>query len=76
LKRLEHIRLPHPDVPGYHRDWNALVADGVSYRLKASSRYPDGQSGDLLIESNTGTALAEWTETLLGSLEGCWTNLP
>lgn len=72
LRALEALQLPHPDVPGYQRDYDVIVVDGVGYKLEGTSRHADGQPGDYSIESNRGTPLARWADGLLRALENCW----
>lgn len=76
IRGLEHLRLPTPDVPAYRRDYNVIVADGISYSLEGVSRHLDGQPGEFSVRSNTGTPLSKWTERLFQSLESCWRSLP
>jgi hypothetical protein len=72
LKRLERLKMPQPDVPGFGRDANIIIMDGASYRLSGIARHADGQPGDYSIESNRHSPLARWADKLFQVLEKCW----
>jgi hypothetical protein len=72
VQALQHLQMPEPDVPGVEPDYTKLILDGVGYALSGHSVHPDGQPGEFRIESNVGSPLAKWADSMLKSLAGCW----
>jgi hypothetical protein len=72
LYRLEHLHMPQPDVLNFGRELRVLVTDGALYRLDGRGVYAGGQVGEYSIESNVGTSLSRWVDSLLAVLQPCW----
>lgn len=74
---LETLAMPQIDVPTVGRDdRQGPPADGVTYSLW--SRYPTWPhafSYSIEIRSNVGTPLADWSERLRQTLDGCWSDV-
>jgi hypothetical protein len=76
LRDLEHLDMPRPDVPGTGDEETVIVLDGVLYTLRGWARHADGQLGEYSIESNVGSPLARWIDSMSDALEQCWRPLP
>ncbi len=73
VRRLRRLRMPHPDVPDLSgNEYGIVVTDGARYVLEGHAMHPGNYLGDYRIESNVGTPLARWIDTMLAALEPCW----
>jgi hypothetical protein len=73
VDRIEVIGMPWLDAPGAGRASGSEVLDGADYVLEAPALHPSGMAGRARIESNGGTALADWVDAMMRTLEPCWT---
>jgi hypothetical protein len=64
---MRRIRPPRPNPFGLD-DRIVVIGDGISYRLRAPSRWNDY----VTFTSNTDTPLARWVEKSLAALAPCW----
>jgi hypothetical protein len=72
MRQLERLPLGTPDVPGLGQDALPWPKDGTSYSLKGISRQLGAQRGEYSAFTNSGSALAKWTDHLFSALERCW----
>jgi hypothetical protein len=72
LRRLARLRMPQPEVPIFGREENIVVTDGAHYILRGRVIHADTQVGRYEIESNVGTPLALWVDSMLAALRQCW----
>jgi hypothetical protein len=76
LERLEQLPMPQPDVINFGRELGIVVTDGAQYELSGRAIHADSQVGEYSIESNVGTPLAHWVDSMLVALRPCWSSSP
>lgn len=74
LQQLEALPAAVPDLPDYGREEEMIVVDGTGFTLEGRAIHLGGQSGRFRIESNHGSPLGNWAESLLASLAPCWSS--
>ena len=76
LVRLETLRMPQPDIMGHGPELRFTTVDGTVYTLEGRSLHADGQVGEFMIESSSGSPLARWTDAMMLALAPCWVDTP
>lgn len=71
LRSLRDLPLPRPSVPLLDTDTIIVTADGVDYRLIVPASYDNGMGGQVTLQSNVGTPLADWVEQANDELDKC-----
>ena len=69
LKSLHDLPMPRANL--LFLDPTYLIADGTGYSLTIPAAYPSSPPGELTLNSNVGTPLADWIEDALATLDSC-----
>ena len=82
IRELPHLVMPAPHVPPLDGEEQlVVVTDGARYVLEGRGSFPfrrsdasphDRTHADYRIESNVGTPLARWVDSMLAALQPCW----
>lgn len=76
LRQFARLRMPRPHLPAFGREEGITVMDGAQYVLRGHAMHANGEIRDFEIESNVGTPLAQWVDSMVAALQRCWTPAP